>query len=137
MEYPIRLHSHTFQWPSHSCYLKWREIHCGREGLYLFVLKLGDVLHIEIVQRRHRFVWICNMFNVLLHLVCAQSYFCSFHNCLDRNELLLLVRRLVCDVLITSGMTKRNFNYSVPNEHRINYVLQIKQWRWGKGNKYG
>jgi len=35
--------------------------------------------------------------------------------------------REVCDVLITSGMTKRNFNYSVSNEHRIKYILRIKQ----------
>jgi len=54
---------------------------------------------------------------VLLHLVCAQSYFCSFHSCLDRNELLQHVMSVVRDVLITSGRTKRNFNYSVPNEH--------------------
>ena len=37
--------------------------------------------------------------------------------CLDRNELLQHVRTVVCDVLITSGMTKRNFNYSVVSEH--------------------
>jgi len=54
---------------------------------------------------------------MLLHLVRAQSYFCSFNSCLDRNELLLHMRRVACDVLITSGMTMRNFNDSVLNEH--------------------
>ena len=53
----------------------------------------------------------------LLHPVCAQSYFCSFPSCLDRNQLLQHVRTVVWDVLITSGMTKRNFNYSVVSEH--------------------
>ena len=36
---------------------------------------------------------------------------------MDRNELLRLVGRVACDV-ITSGMTVRSFNDSVPNEHR-------------------
>ena len=54
---------------------------------------------------------------VLIHLVCAQRYFCSFHSCLDRNELLRHVRRVACDILITSGMIVRNFNDSVLNEH--------------------
>jgi hypothetical protein len=31
--------------------------------------------------------------------------------------LLLQVRRVACDVLITSGMTVRNFNDSMLNEH--------------------
>jgi hypothetical protein len=53
----------------------------------------------------------------LLHLVCAQSYCYSFLSCLDRNELLRHVRRVACDVLITSGMTVISFNDSVLNEH--------------------
>jgi hypothetical protein len=53
----------------------------------------------------------------LLHLVCAQSYCCSFCSCLDRKELLWHVRRVACDVLITSGMIVRSFNDSLLNEH--------------------
>ena len=54
---------------------------------------------------------------MLLHLVCAQSYFYSFLSSLDRNELLWHIRRVACDVLITSGMTVRSLNDSVLNEH--------------------
>ena len=52
-----------------------------------------------------------------LHLVCAQSYFYSFRSCLDRNELLLFMRIVACDVLITLGMTVISLNDSVLNEH--------------------
>jgi hypothetical protein len=103
------------QW--YSCNGKRREIHCCRLRLYLFLQKMSDVLHIEIVQRRHRFVWICKNLFRFSTLLCALSYFCSFLSCLDRNELLRHVKKVSCDARITSGMTVRSFSDSVLNEH--------------------
>jgi hypothetical protein len=102
------------QW--HSCYGKRREIRTCRIRLYLYVQKTSDVLHIEILQRRHRFLWICKNLYRFYSSLCAQSYFRSFLSCLDRKELMWHVKK-ACDVLITSGMTLRSFNDSVLSEH--------------------
>jgi len=85
--------------------------------LYLFLQKMSNVLHVENVQRRHRFVWICKNLFRFSTLLCTQSYLCSFLSCLDRNELLRHINKVDCDMLITSGMTVRSFNDSVLTQH--------------------
>jgi hypothetical protein len=83
------------------------EIHCCRQRWYLLLQKMSDVLHIAIVQGRHRFVWICKNFLCFSSLLCAQRYFC----------LASVVKKVTCDAPITSGMTVRSLNDSVLTEH--------------------
>ncbi|GFG40041.1 hypothetical protein Cfor_10534 [Coptotermes formosanus] len=52
---------------------------------------MSDILHVEIIQRRH--------------------------SCLDRSELLRHLRKVAFDALITSGTTVKSFSDSVLNEH--------------------
>jgi len=95
---------------------------------------MSDVLHIEIVQRRHRFVWNCKMFLRFFALYVLEVIF---------------VFSLVVGIEMKRSSTSGEWcPYYIRNDcdkfqrfcakwtYRIHYVLRIKQWRWGKGNKW-